>query len=217
MSGAFGFEAFAEVDAAIDDFEAECAMGVLRHVGVDPGVGRDLATTLLDAPRLGGRYQRLSDTAPPAITVDEPPFHETTRLRRVAPVGVGSQAYLDEANQLVIGVGDEHDEGQRGARSPREEGLGVRAMLIGGSIRPKETSHLDQGRSITELGAADSHESVLSRWGPGMAESTSSHLGRGRAGRPKKMGGPSRSFPDRAYVRQAPENARDIKSQQKNE
>ena len=95
--GKRGLEGFAEVDAAVDYFEADGLVGLLGVFVVDPGVGGHLATALLARPFFSSVYECAAYALVAEVLVDVPAFDKADGLGGIAAVGVGAEGNFDEA------------------------------------------------------------------------------------------------------------------------
>ena len=89
--------------ATVDNLEPQRLVDALRQLMIHPGIGRHLFARMPARPIFGRRHQlRFLDTLPPNSGLVVPAFHVTHGNRRVAPIGMGSQAHFDEPHQLSI-------------------------------------------------------------------------------------------------------------------
>src|ERR1700733_11682086 len=92
-------QSFPVVDAPVNELESKRLVNALRPVVVKPRVRRHLDAFAVAGP-VFGRSQKLCANTLLAIALrDEPAFDEPDRNSGVAAVGMGTQSYLQKANQ----------------------------------------------------------------------------------------------------------------------
>jgi hypothetical protein len=77
-------------------------MASLRKLVVDPCIGRHLGALLASSPILGGQKKSAGDTASAIPFGDIPAPQITSRTRRIATIGVRTQADFGKARQRAI-------------------------------------------------------------------------------------------------------------------
>ena len=114
-----GLESFAEMDAAVDNFEALCSVRV-----VDEGVRGHFATAVGPRPLLGRAHQCPADSLPAILLRHEPSLDEPHRTGRIAPVGVGTEAGFKKSDQSPGCIfGNQHDDRKTGLTDVDQAGF----------------------------------------------------------------------------------------------
>jgi len=151
-----GLKAFAEVDAAIDNLVAQSVVGVLGKIVIDPGVGGHFLTTLGARPVFGSGDQVTPDALAPKLRRDIPAFKKADGMRRIAAIGMGAQADLDETRQrAIVRFCDEVSQWQRGPRLSAELFFELACVFFERGIRPQRETERSKRTSIRGASGVD--------------------------------------------------------------
>ena len=146
--------------AAIDDLEAESKVRILGLPAVEPRVRGHLEAALFPRPALRLSAEGAADPAAPVGGLDVPALDEAAGTRRIAAVGMGAKADLDEADAQAAFFGDEGHERQRRGRSSGDDGFGFAAKRRPIGVGPKPGAHLRQSLDVAWSGLPYEHAAV---------------------------------------------------------
>jgi hypothetical protein len=132
----------AEVDAAVDYFEAEGLMAAEGCFVVDPCVGSHFTAPLIPSPVFGGAHQVGANFPLAGGFVDEPAFDEADGAGWVAAVGMGAQADFDKAGECSgFVLRNENGHGERAVHTDAEDRFEFLAMVFDRGLGPQYCAH----------------------------------------------------------------------------
>jgi len=122
--------------APVDHLKLQRLMNALRQLAIDPGIGSHLEAPLGPSPILRRREQGRAHTLFAMFVDNEPSFEKTDGLTRVASIGMGSQADLDEAYNFSVVLRDENNYRQSPGRCSVKNRQSFERVLFGWRLRP---------------------------------------------------------------------------------
>ena len=127
-------------------------MCVHRTLIVDPCIRCHFDTTPRSSPILGGAHQQFANAAIAERFMNEPAFHESDRVCRIAAVRMRAQSSLDKTSQRAIFFArDKNDHRQCSIHPMTKEVLKFQQMLFHRCFGPEECPHFRHFVAIRSL------------------------------------------------------------------
>lgn len=143
-------QALAEVNAAIDDFKTQRAMGLLRSYVVEKSIRCDFAALLGSRPIFRGTHQLFPNASTSHLLAHKPALNKPYRPGSIASIRMRAQTNFEEARQIIIRLDRKQQHaGQCSAHPALNLRLDFPAMFLNGSIGPQQGTHLREFGFIT--------------------------------------------------------------------
>lgn len=158
---------FSEEHSAFGYLEPKRPVCALRNAVVYLRVRRNFFAPLRARPILGRAHQSGTDTSPPGVFQNEPPFHVTHGVRPVATIGVRAHPNFKEAEKSALRSGDHEDHhGQNGGNLAGKDLSEFARVLFSGRFWPQRLAQSRKLRNVRKLSKPDleiSHGRYVSR------------------------------------------------------